>query len=145
MMPPMWTKTLLTLTAVAALCLGGAGPARAADESPPSAKAEKASRPEKPAKTKAASSAAKTPTGPEVTLKGDLTCAKCGLHEASICQNVLRVKEGEKEVKYYLAKNAVAEENHEKVCGGSAPATVTGKLSSDGAKKVITPSAVKFD
>jgi hypothetical protein len=48
-------------------------------------------------------------------------------------------------VKYYLAKNAVAEENHEKVCGGSVAATVTGRISDDGGKKVITPSAVKFD
>ena len=102
--------------------------------------------------------ARKKSPGKEVTLKGDLTCAKCGLHEAGGCQNVLIVAAADKasagaggtaavgqNVKYYLAKNAVAEENHEKVCGGSVPATVTGRVSEEGGKMVITPSAVKFD
>jgi hypothetical protein len=81
------------------------------------------------------------PTGP-VTLQGDLTCAKCGLHEASSCQSVLVVKEDGRDTKYYLAKNAVAAAEHEKVCGGSVPATVTGTVRDEGGRKVLTASTV---
>lgn len=103
----------------------------------------------------------KKATAKELTLKGELTCAKCGLHEGGACQNVLLVPAADKAsggaggagaapaagkaVKYYLEKNAVAEANHEKVCGGSVAATVTGRVRDDGGKKIITPSAVKFD
>lgn len=78
----------------------------------------------------------------QVTLQGDLTCAKCGLHEASSCQSVLVVKEDGKDIKYYLAKNAVAAAEHEKVCGGSVPATVTGTVRDEGGHKVLTAAAV---
>jgi hypothetical protein len=128
--------------------LAGARASRAADEKTPPA-------PQKEKEKDTGKAAARQPKAPtksdkvaaaEVTLKGDLTCAHCSLHEGTACQNVLRVKEAAGgEAKYYLAKNAVAEENHGKICGGSAPATVTGKLSSEGGKKVITPSAVTFD
>jgi hypothetical protein len=121
--------------------------------------AAKAAAEPQPAKPKAAAPAAKK-KGPakEVTLKGDLTCAKCGLHEAGACQNVLIVAAADKastgaggtaavgqSVKYYLEKNAVAEQNHEKVCGGSVAATVTGRVHEEGGKMVITASAVKLD
>ena len=121
----------------------------AAEGAAPTAKA-------KPADAKPV--AKKKAAGKEVTLKGDLTCAKCGLHEAGACQNVLVVAAAEKAsvgaggtgavgqtVKYYLAKNAVAEENHEKVCGGSVPATVTGRVHEEDGKKIITASAVKLE
>jgi hypothetical protein len=78
----------------------------------------------------------------QVTLQGDLTCAKCGLHEASSCQSVLVVKEGGKDIKYYLAKNAVAAAEHEKVCGGSVSATVTGTVSDEDGRKVLTATTV---
>ena len=77
-----------------------------------------------------------------MTLQGDLTCAKCGLHEASACQNVLVVKEDGKDVHYYLAKNAVAAAEHEKVCGGSVAATVTGTVSEEGGRKLLTAATV---
>jgi hypothetical protein len=77
-----------------------------------------------------------------VTLQGDLTCAKCGLHEASSCQSVLVVKEDGRETKYYLTKNAVAAAEHEKVCGGSVPATITGTVKDEGGRKVLTASTV---
>jgi Family of unknown function (DUF6370) len=95
----------------------------------------------KPAKAEAAKPAA----GKEVTLKGTLGCAKCAFKEAKACQNVLKVKEGGKEVSYTLAKNAVSEENHEAVCSGTKPATVTGTVSEAGGKKVLTASAIKME
>ena len=101
---------------------------------------------------------AKKDAAKEVTLTGQLTCAKCGLHEAGPCQNVLVVvpaadgaggsgattAAGES-AKYYLEKNAVARENHEKVCRGSVTATVTGRIHDEGGKKIITASSVKID
>jgi Family of unknown function (DUF6370) len=78
----------------------------------------------------------------QVTLQGDLTCAKCGLHEATKCQSVLVVKEDGKDIKYYLAKNAVAAAEHEKVCGSSIPATVTGTVTDEAGHKVLTAKTV---
>ncbi|MBC8131631.1 MAG: hypothetical protein H7X95_01515 [Deltaproteobacteria bacterium] len=89
---------------------------------------------------------AATAAASETTLKGEMTCAKCGLHESSKCQNVLRVKDAAgAESKYYLKKNAVSEKQHEKVCSGSAPATVTGKVTEAKGKKVLAATSVTFD
>ena len=56
-----------------------------------------------------------------VTITGDGICAKCTLKEAPSCQNVRVVREGGKEVKYYLAKNKVANDFHHD--RGICPAT----------------------
>jgi hypothetical protein len=106
-----------------------------------SARAEAPSAPPKPA----AAAAAK-----EVTLKGMLGCGKCSFQEAKACENVLKVKDGDKEVSYDLADNEVARANHEKVCGPASPATVTGTVS-DGkkkgkkARKLLTATAITFE
>ncbi len=89
------------------------------------------------------------PKGKEVTLSGDLGCGKCNFKTTKECQNILKVSEGGKDVMYYLAKNDVSEKNHEEVCSGSKPATVTGALSEEGKgakkKKLLTASAIKFN
>jgi hypothetical protein len=120
-------RAALLATAFAFLVLG-ASPAStwAADKAPP-AKAEK-------------KAGAK-----EVTLTGNMVCAKCVLHEAKECQNVLQVTEGGAETKYYLAPNKVAKEHHEEVCGKTAKATVTGKVSEKGGKKLLTASDIKIE
>jgi hypothetical protein len=103
----------------------------------------RAGAPESPA-DRAPAAAAK-----EVTLKGTLGCGKCSFHEAKACQNVLKVKDGEKVETYVLADNDVSRANHEKVCGPASPATVTGTVSKSKSKKdprkVLTASAVTFD
>ncbi|HEY4187525.1 MAG TPA: DUF6370 family protein [Polyangia bacterium] len=82
----------------------------------------------------------------QVTLKGQLTCAKCGLHESSTCQNVLRVQEaGASETRYYLSKNDVAQAHHEEVCGGQIAATVTGSVHDEDGKKILTASAITLN
>ncbi len=87
--------------------------------------------------------------GKEVTLSGDLGCGKCNFKTTKECQNVLKVSEGGKDVMYYLAKNDLSEQNHEAVCSGTKPATVTGVLSEEGKgakkKKVLTASAIKMN
>jgi hypothetical protein len=109
--------------------------ARAADKAPPSA-----AKPEK---------AEKAPQGKEVTLTGDLGCGKCNFKTTKECQNVLKVSEGGKDVMYYLAANDVSDKNHEAVCSGIKPATVTGTVAEEGKgakkKKVLTASAIKLD
>ena len=111
--------------------------ARAADKAP----ADKA-----PAAKAGDTAAAK---GKEVTLSGDLGCGKCNFKTTKECQNVLKVSDGGKDVMYYLAKNDVSEKNHEAVCSGTKPATVTGVLSEEGKgakkKKLLTASAIKIN
>jgi len=94
----------------------------------------------KPAARGASEAKAPAPSK-EVTLEGEMMCARCNLHETKSCRSVLKVKD----VKYYFTDNAVARENVEKVCGGgSKHAIVTGVVSEQDGKKQITPSAVKL-
>ena len=82
----------------------------------------------------------------EVTLKGDMVCAKCALHETDKCQNVLKVMDGGKQTLYYLEQNKVAKENHEMVCSGKPKAaTVTGKVAESKAKKTLVASTIKYE
>lgn len=81
----------------------------------------------------------------EVTLKGMLGCGKCSFHEAKACQNVLKVKDGDKEVSYQLADNEVGRANHEKVCGPASAATVTGTVAQKKGKKILTATAITFE
>ncbi len=77
----------------------------------------------------------------EVTLKGTLICAKCTLHETDACQNVLVVKDGDKETKYYMAKNKLAED-HE-VCSNKVEnAQVTGTVEEKDGKMIITATKI---
>ncbi|MFI5379939.1 MAG: hypothetical protein ACHRHE_11625 [Tepidisphaerales bacterium] len=80
----------------------------------------------------------------ETTLKGTLTCAKCGLKEASVCQNVLVVKDGDKTVNYYLAANDVSKGAHGSVCHGPKEnISVTGTVEEKDGKKVLTASKIE--
>lgn len=126
------------------ISMGIAAPAVRAAEGDKAPAAEKPTKAATKDTTKDTTKAAKKAPG-EVTLKGDMVCAKCALHEADTCQGVLKVKEEGKDVKYYLADNAVAHDNHGKVCGGSSPATVKGKVSEAGGKKVLTATEIKFE
>jgi hypothetical protein len=78
----------------------------------------------------------------DVTLSGNIACAKCTLKKADAkeCADVLVVK-GEKgaTAEYYIVKNAVFEKfGH--MCQGEKAATVTGSVSEKDGKKWITPS-----
>jgi hypothetical protein len=85
--------------------------------------------------------AEKKAEGKKVTLKGELQCGKCSLKETKACSNVLVVKEGDKEVKYYIKDKGKGEKYHK--CSGTAPATVTGTLVKKDGKNVITGATVK--
>ena len=79
----------------------------------------------------------------EVTLKGDITCAKCDLKLADKCATVIKVKEGGKDVVYYFDE-AGHKKYHSKVCTESKEGSVTGKVSEKDGKKIITVSKVDY-
>jgi len=139
-------KRSLFVVFVAGLSFTFSPSARGDDAAPKPGEKSKAKSNAKSAR-KAAPAGAKAASDGEVTLKGQLTCAKCGLHESSVCQNVLLVPEqsgkaDQKTEKYYLTKNDVAEAHHEEVCGNQVSATVTGRVADESGKKVLTASSI---
>jgi hypothetical protein len=70
-------------------------------------------------------------------LEGKLTCTKCALGETEKCGHALLVKEGDKEVKYYLNDKGGAEKYHGKCCKADVDATVEGKVVEKDKKKYI--------
>jgi hypothetical protein len=81
----------------------------------------------------------------EVTMSGNIMCAKCVLKKADAtgCQDVLVVKDAEgKSTEYYVTKNDVAQKfGHN--CKGETAATVTGQVAEKDGKKWITPSKIE--
>ena len=79
------------------------------------------------------------------TITGEGKCAKCSLKEADKCQNVIEVEEGGKTVKYYVAKNKVANDYHKSsgICTGTVETKVTGDVEEKDGKKVITPTKIE--
>ena len=77
--------------------------------------------------------------GKEVKLEGKITCAKCDLGEADSCHTVIKV--GDKV--YYFDKDAT-KKYHKEICTTPKEGTVTGKVSKDGDKLVVTPTKVEF-
>jgi hypothetical protein len=80
----------------------------------------------------------------EVTITGQGTCAKCGLHETDKCQTVIQAQEDGKTVTYYLAQNKVSKEFHENVCKESHKVTATGTVKEKDGKKVLTASKIEL-
>jgi hypothetical protein len=82
--------------------------------------------------------------GDETTVTGKIMCAKCTLKKADAtkCQDVLVVKDGDKTTEYYVEKNAVAEKfGH--VCKDDKSAVVTGSVTEKDGKKWIAPSKME--
>ncbi len=80
----------------------------------------------------------------EVTLTGEGKCAKCALHEADKCMNVLQTKEDGKTVTYYLAENKLSKDFHENICKGSHKVTATGTVKEKDGKKILTASKIEL-
>ena len=80
----------------------------------------------------------------EVTLTGMMVCAKCKLHEADKCQNVLQVQKDGKTVNYYLDENKVSKDFHDNICQNDGEkASVTGKVSEKGGKEMMVASKIE--
>jgi hypothetical protein len=81
----------------------------------------------------------------EVTLKGEISCAKCGLHQADKCGTAIVVKEGGKDVTYFLLDKGMQEKYYEGLCGGDKKqGAVTGVVTEKDGKKYVKPSKVEF-
>jgi hypothetical protein len=80
----------------------------------------------------------------ETTITGSMVCAKCTLHEAKSCQNVVQVSQDGKTVNYYLTQNDVSKAAHGAICGGSSEkVTVTGTVKEKDGKEILTPTKIE--
>src|SRR5262245_48984366 len=80
----------------------------------------------------------------EVTLKGKITCAKCDLKTAKKCETVIVVKQKDKDVVYYFDAPS-HKKYHSDICEGGKAGSVTGTVSKDGTKKVISVKELKYE
>lgn len=88
--------------------------------------------------------AARTFAADELTLKGEMVCAKCYLNkpDAKECQDVLLVKDAKgATTEYYITKNKVAQESGE-ACTQAIPAVVVGSVSEKDGRKWLTASKI---
>lgn len=80
----------------------------------------------------------------EISITGNMVCAKCTLHETDKCQNVVQVTEDGKTVNYYLKQNDVSKDAHGPIChGDTEKVTVTGTVKDKDGKKVMTPTKIE--
>lgn len=77
-------------------------------------------------------------------LEGTLTCTKCALKETTACGHALIVKQGDKEVKYYLNDKGGKESYHAACCTADVKATVTGKIVEKDKKLTIDEPKVEI-
>ena len=79
----------------------------------------------------------------EITLRGELVCAKCYLNkpDAKECQDVLLVKEKGATTEYYVTKNKVSQDSGE-ACTQAIPATIVGAVSEKDGRKWITATTI---
>ena len=75
--------------------------------------------------------------------EGTLTCTKCALSETKACGHALIVKEGGKDVKYYLKDKGGKEPYHKECCTADVKAVVTGVPGEEGDKKIIKDPKVE--
>jgi hypothetical protein len=80
----------------------------------------------------------------EVTIKGEITCAKCGLAKETKCMTVIVEKKDGKDIIYYFDKDAHGK-FHDDICGGGMPGSVTGIVTEKDGKKTIAAKTVKYD
>jgi hypothetical protein len=79
------------------------------------------------------------------TLEGQLMCGKCTLKMEGVkeCQDILVVKAGDKEERYWLVKNEV-EKKFGHVCSGAKDVKVTGTVKDKEGKMWIDASAIEL-
>ena len=65
----------------------------------------------------------------EEVIKGEGLCLKCALGLTSVCQNGVRVEEGDGQVLYIIAHNDVSKAFHQQICQKTAAVVVSGKIS----------------
>jgi hypothetical protein len=79
----------------------------------------------------------------QVTMTGTMVCAKCKLHVATSCQNVLQVDQGGQTVNYFLVQNDVSKNFHNNICmNDGEKATVTGTVEEKDGQEQLTASNI---
>lgn len=129
-------KTFLYAVTFAALLVAQTSQGWAGDKKETASEARASKKAEKGSK----------PTAKDgVTLQGEMMCGKCALGKTKSCQNVLKVVKDGKETMYFLADNKVSQDSHGQVCGGTAKATVVGKVKKLKGKHVLTASSIQYE
>lgn len=83
-------------------------------------------------------------TKKDVTLKGEICCAKCELKKQDKCNAVVIVKDGEKEEIYYFDK-ASQEKHGEDCCKERKMAKVIGDVTEKDGKKWISITKIEYE
>ena len=79
----------------------------------------------------------------ETTLTGTMLCAKCSLKEATVCTDVLQVKDGDKTVNYYITQDGKSKTSGHVCAGSKDGVSVTGVVSDKDGKKMIAASKIE--
>ena len=80
----------------------------------------------------------------EVTLKGNITCAKCDLKVEKSCATVIVSKVDGKDVTYYFDA-AANKKHHGAICTEAKKGTVVGAIMGDAKKRTILVKSVTFE
>jgi hypothetical protein len=79
----------------------------------------------------------------EITVKGDVCCAKCEMKKQDTCNAVILVRAGDKEEIYYF--DADSQEKHgQECCKEKKPATITGTVTEKDGKKWIAVTKIEY-
>ena len=80
----------------------------------------------------------------EVTIKGQIICAKCGLAKETKCMTTVVEKKDGKDVIYYF-DTAGHKKHHATICQEAKDGTVTGIVTEKDGKKTIEVKEVKIN
>jgi hypothetical protein len=80
----------------------------------------------------------------EVTIKGQVICAKCGLSKETKCMTVVLEKKDGKDIIYYFDTDG-HKKFHSAICQEAKDGAVTGVVAEKDGKKTITVKDVKYD
>lgn len=83
--------------------------------------------------------------GKEVTLKGNITCAKCELKESKKCETVIVVEDKDKKKVVYYFDADSHKKFHAKICKEGKTGTVKGTCVKKDDKFVVTVEECKFE
>jgi hypothetical protein len=78
----------------------------------------------------------------EVTIKGQVICAKCGLDVEKKCATVVAEKKGDKNVLYYFDADSNKKFPHKDYCTEAKEGSVTGVVSEKDGKKWIAVTKI---
>jgi hypothetical protein len=79
----------------------------------------------------------------EVTIKGQVICAKCGLNKETKCMTVVQEKKDGKEILYYFDTDS-NKKYHKDICQEAKDGSVTGVVTEKDGKKTIKVSKVDY-